>query len=179
MAAGPNEEQRSVTVERLVNQDHAKKETPMTATTQLRTSDISHVAIVTPDLDRFVSFYNDVLGARLYRIVDDGGPILGRNALVHVGGAMLHVFERPDVDRQQLAGGGMFNRGRLDHIGLHTEDEPTFLALRDRLVQAGASDGEVHRYGPVFSVHFRDPDGMEAELNWVPPEVIAEAIGGQ
>ncbi len=120
----------------------------MTATTQLRTSGISHVAIVTPHLDRFVSFYNDALGARLYRIVDDAARILGRNALVHVGGAMLHVLH---VDRQQLAGGGMFNRGRLDHIGLHTEDEPTLPPLRDRLVQAGASHGEVHRYGPVFS----------------------------
>jgi hypothetical protein len=68
-----------------------------------------------------------------------------------------------------LAGGGMCRRGRIDHLGLHAPDAPTFLALRDRLVAVGASDGEVRHFGPVWSVHFCDPDGMDAELNWVPP----------
>ncbi len=149
----------------------------MVQTKQLTTCGIGYVAIVTPDLDRFVSFYVDVLGARLFRVVEDGGPGGGRNALVSVGDDVLHAIEVPGADRQRLAGDGVLKRGRVDHFGLRVEDQPTFLSLRDRLVEAGASDGEIHHYGPVWSVDFHDPDGMEAELGWVPPETFAERAG--
>jgi hypothetical protein len=36
--------------------------------------------------------------------------------------------------------------------------------MRDRLVAAGAEVGEVQRLGDIWSLFFRDPDGMELEV---------------
>ncbi len=39
-----------------------------------------------------------------------------------------------------------------------------FVEIRRRLIQRGASDGFVTDFGPVLSVFFRDPDGLEGEV---------------
>ena len=64
----------------------------------------------------------------------------------------------------------MFERGRLDHLGF-TVSEPSELAsVRDRLVDVGASSGEIRPLGPVLSVRYRDPDGFEGEINCFDPD---------
>ena len=83
-----------------------------------------------------ISFYGDVFGSRLVATLDHGDG--HRSALVDVGGPVLHAFERPELDRQELAGGGTLRRGRIDHLGLDAPDEATFLALRQRLMAISA-----------------------------------------
>ena len=39
-----------------------------------------------------------------------------------------------------------------------------FDVIRERLVGCGASDGFVTDFGPVLSIFFRDPDGLEGEV---------------
>ena len=58
----------------------------------------------------------------------------------------------------------MFARGRLDHLALQASSIEAFDVIRDRLVERGASDGFVTDFGPVLSLFFRDPDGLEAEV---------------
>jgi hypothetical protein len=58
----------------------------------------------------------------------------------------------------------MFGRGRIDHLGLRAAELHSFREIRGRLVAAGASDGFVTDFGPVLSVFFVDPDGLEAEV---------------
>ena len=58
----------------------------------------------------------------------------------------------------------MFGRGRIDHLGLRASGDDSFREIRRRLVAAGASDGFVTDFGPVLSVFFIDPDGLEAEV---------------
>ncbi|HET6950933.1 MAG TPA: hypothetical protein VFI47_11185 [Acidimicrobiales bacterium] len=36
--------------------------------------------------------------------------------------------------------------------------------MRDRLLAAGADIGEVQQLGDIWSLFFRDPDGMELEV---------------
>jgi hypothetical protein len=36
--------------------------------------------------------------------------------------------------------------------------------MSDRLVAAGADIGDIHRLGDIWSLFFRDPDGMELEV---------------
>ena len=66
----------------------------------------------------------------------------------------------------------MFGRGRLDHLALQAASFSAFEAIRDRLVAAGASDGFVSDFGPVLSVFFRDPDGLEAEVYVPNPDAV-------
>ena len=123
---------------------------------------INHVAVLTADTDRLVAFYEEVFGATVdAQIRPDDGM---RLTLLKVGPTSeLNVFElagNEEAARQHP----MFGRGRLDHLGLQAASLDAFETIRDRLVERGASDGFVTDFGPVLSVFFRDPDGLEAEI---------------
>jgi catechol 2,3-dioxygenase-like lactoylglutathione lyase family enzyme len=80
------------------------------------------------------------------------------------GGASLNVFE---VDAAEMIGdrrrqGG---RGAIDHYALAVTDRSVLEKVQQRLVDAGAQEvGEIHQLGDVWSLFFRDPDGMELEV---------------
>lgn len=58
----------------------------------------------------------------------------------------------------------MFDHGHLDHLAINVTNPEAFELLRSRLVEAGATDGELVDFGPVRTVWFRDPDGMGCEI---------------
>lgn len=123
---------------------------------------INHVAVLTADTDRLLEFYGEVFGATKDGEMrgDDGV----RLTLVKVGPhSELNVFEIEGNDEasRQVP---MFGRGRLDHLGLQAASIDAFETIRDRLVERGASEGFVTDFGPVLSLFFRDPDGLEAEV---------------
>jgi len=127
------------------------------------TRGFNHVATITADLDRAVRFYQDAFEAVVVFEMDerDDHP---RMSIVDLGGgAALNVFEVPAEtilgDRRRQGG-----RGPIDHYALAVEDRATLDAMRDRVVGAGGEVGEVQRLGDVWSLFFRDPDGMELEV---------------
>lgn len=138
----------------------------------------SHVTVVTPDLDRFRAFYEDVLGLRTAIVLRAPGL---RHAIIPVSDtSIIHAFEQPGYDpAAQGIGSEMFTRGRLDHIGLLVGSMEELEAVRDRLVSVGASDGEIGSHGPVHHVDFRDPDGLEGEINAVNTAWDPKAVGAQ
>ncbi len=122
---------------------------------------IHHVAILTSDTDRLVEFYQAAFGA----VVDDtsvDGPI--RLTFLGIGpDTELNIFEidgNDEANRQTP----MFGRGRLDHIGLRAASVEDFSEIRRRLIGLGATDGFVTDFGPVLSLFFVDPDGLECEV---------------
>ena len=54
----------------------------------------------------------------------------------------------------------MFGRGRLDHFGFTVVDQAALRSVRDRLLAAGATSGDIRPLGPMLSVRFQDPDGL-------------------
>jgi catechol 2,3-dioxygenase-like lactoylglutathione lyase family enzyme len=122
----------------------------------------NHVAILTSDTKRLHAFYEEVFDASVPR---DGPETPNaaevRLSVVHVGPhSELNVFEvdgNTEAERQTP----MFGRGRIDHLALHAESLEAFETIRDRLMARGASDGFVTDFGPILSVFFRDPDGLE------------------
>jgi hypothetical protein len=87
------------------------------------------------------------------------------------GDAMLHVFEvANDQTTTQPAAAAMFERGRLDHLGFTVTDLVALRAIRDRLLAADASSGDIRSLGPMLSLRFVDPDGLEGEVNCYNPE---------
>jgi catechol 2,3-dioxygenase-like lactoylglutathione lyase family enzyme len=130
---------------------------------------VSHVAVVTADLDAFRAFYEDVIGLRT-SVVFGAGPGHAREALMAVGdgigGAMLQVFEVAGDDRAAHgATAAMFQRGHLDHFGFTVPNRAALTALRDRLLAVGATSGDIRPLGPMLSLRFADPDGCQGEIN--------------
>jgi hypothetical protein len=83
--------------------------------------------------------------------------------------AQLNVFELAgNTEHQRQV--PMFGRGRIDHLALQAASIETFDEIRDRLVARAASDGFVTDFGPILSLFFRDPDGLEAEVCVVNPD---------
>ena len=126
-------------------------------------SGIDHVAVLTQDTERFHAFYGEVFGATVFaeEVIGDGDQ-QGRLSFVDIGPhTQFNVFELPDAAPDHTP---MFGRGPIDHIGLRTESQEAFDEVRRRLIERGATDGFVTDFGPILSLFFRDPDGLECEV---------------
>lgn len=123
---------------------------------------VNHVAVLTADTERLHAFYREVFDATTGPDIhtEDGG----RLSFVDIGnGRGLNVFElsgNTEAQRQTP----MFGRGRLDHIGLQAASIEAFDTIRERLIARGSTDGFVSDFGPILSLFFVDPDGLEAEV---------------
>jgi catechol 2,3-dioxygenase-like lactoylglutathione lyase family enzyme len=126
---------------------------------------LNHVAVLTNDADRLQDFYRDVFEAE---VVHDGaefpdgqGP---RLSIIKIGDwSELNVFQidgNTEADRQIP----MFGRGRLDHLAVQAASLEAFEEIRERLMARGAADEFVTDFGPMLSIFFRDPDGLECEV---------------
>jgi catechol 2,3-dioxygenase-like lactoylglutathione lyase family enzyme len=130
-------------------------------------SGFNHVAVLTGDTDRLVAFYRDVFDAT-HELFNEGPGF--KLTMVYVGPtAELNVFEL-DGSTEHERQVPMFGRGRLDHLALQAASLEAFDEIRARLMARGASDGFVTDFGPLLSVFFRDPDGLEAEVCFQNPD---------
>ena len=129
---------------------------------------IHHLSTLTADMDRLIDFYRRVFDASVLLDVGEEGL---RHAFIQLGpSTFLHPFQIPGVEVPQ-GEIPMFERGRLDHIGLNASSEEAFHELRRRIVAEGAGDGTVTDIGVVLSVSFADPDGAGHEIIWTKPGV--------
>ena len=130
----------------------------------------NHVAILTSDTARFVAFYGEVFGATVMGDMQMGE--VGVLTFVDIGGGreinLFEVRDNPEAHRQTP----MFGRGRLDHLGLQAASLEAFEEIRRRLIERGAADEFVTDFGPVLSVFFRDPDGLEGEVCVRNPDAV-------
>src|SRR4051812_20268529 len=109
---------------------------------------MSHVAVVTADLDGYRSFYEETIGLDT-ALVLAAGPGHGRQATVFAGGPMLHVFEVGDHHAwAEGTGSAMLRRGRVDHFGWTVPDVAALTEVWYRLLAAGASSGDIRPLGP-------------------------------
>lgn len=134
----------------------------------------NHVAILTADTQRFVAFYKDVFGAEVAGTMDmDGQGVL---TFVKVGEqAEINLFQ-VEGNTEALRQTPMFGRGRIDHVGLQATSLEAFEEIRRRLIQLGAADEFVTDFGPVLSVFFRDPDGLEGEVCVANPDGVPGSV---
>ena len=134
---------------------------------------LNHVATLTNDAARLHAFYEEVFEAEVVR---DAPEVEGNDAvrlsIIKIGPfAELNVFQivgNHEADRQVP----MFGRGRLDHFALQAASLPAFETIRERLMARGACDAFVTDFGPVLSIFFRDPDGLEGEVCVDNPDAV-------
>jgi len=125
----------------------------------------NHVATITSDTERLHAFYREVFDATVrHDGAEPGAPDGVRLSIIDVGPfSELNVFQidgNTEAERQVP----MFGRGRIDHLALQAASLEAFETARERLIECGAADEFVTDFGPVLSVFFRDPDGLECEL---------------
>jgi catechol 2,3-dioxygenase-like lactoylglutathione lyase family enzyme len=125
------------------------------------TDGLHHVAILTSDTARLVHFYETVFDAVVSHTTVDG-PV--RLTFLDIGpNTELNIFEidgNQEAERQTP----MFGRGRIDHLGVRATSFDAFVEIRRRLIEQDATDGFVTDFGPVLSLFFTDPDGLECEV---------------
>jgi catechol 2,3-dioxygenase-like lactoylglutathione lyase family enzyme len=134
---------------------------------------LNHVAVITHDATRLNDFYREVFEAEVLRdgseFPEGKGP---RLSIIKIGDwAELNVFEiegNTEADRQTP----MFGRGRLDHLALQAASMQDFEEIRARLMDRGAADDFVTDFGPMLSLFFRDPDGLECEVCVENPDAV-------
>jgi catechol 2,3-dioxygenase-like lactoylglutathione lyase family enzyme len=131
---------------------------------------VNHVAILTKDTDRLVSFYREVFDAEIDGQMADGDDV--HLTTIRIGeAAELNVFQivgNTEADRQTP----MFGRGRIDHVGLQAASLEAFEEIRRRLIARGAADEFVTDFGPILSLFFTGPDGLEGEVCVPNPDAV-------
>jgi catechol 2,3-dioxygenase-like lactoylglutathione lyase family enzyme len=140
-------------------------------------NDLHHLAFLTADMDRLISFYERNFDARVTLDRKDGEL---RHAFIEIGpNTVLHPFEVPGAElpgRQEI-----FQRGRLDHFALNATSEEAFREVRRRLIADGAhatEGGLVTDMGSMLSFSFHDPDDGWHEIMWVKPGRAGEPPSG-
>jgi catechol 2,3-dioxygenase-like lactoylglutathione lyase family enzyme len=140
---------------------------------------LNHVGMITNDTDRLNTFYREVFDAEVLRdgseLPEGKGP---RLSIIKIGDwAELNVFQiegNHEADRQTP----MFGRGRLDHLALQAASLVAFETIRERLMERGAADDFVTDFGPMLSLFFRDPDGLECEVCVENPDAAPGVFNG-
>jgi catechol 2,3-dioxygenase-like lactoylglutathione lyase family enzyme len=127
-------------------------------------SGFNHVAFLTTDMDRTVSFYEQVFDAKVVHEIlkSDDHPWM---KIVDIGGdAALNIFHATaeEIIGERRRQGG---RGAVDHFAFGVDSRDTLDVVRQRMIDAGAQEvGDVQRLGGEWSLFFRDPDGLELEV---------------
>jgi catechol 2,3-dioxygenase-like lactoylglutathione lyase family enzyme len=128
---------------------------------------INHLALVTPDMDATVRFYEGVLGMPLVATVM-AGPM--RHYFFEMApGNTVAFFEIPDMETWAKGAGSPPDRPiQLDHLSFDVADEEALETLRKRLISAGSEVTSVVDHGIMKSVYFHDNNGIALEASyWV------------
>ncbi|NLX48980.1 MAG: VOC family protein [Methanospirillum sp.] len=124
---------------------------------------LSHVALVTGDMDATIRFWRDLLGCRLVGRL--GRP--GQRAYFFDAGAgtLVGFFEWPGVEpvparEAQERVGGPF---AFDHVALAVGSLDDLFGLKDRFTAAGVASSDITDHGFIRSVYLHDPNGITVE----------------
>jgi catechol 2,3-dioxygenase-like lactoylglutathione lyase family enzyme len=135
---------------------------------------LNHVATLTNDTARLIAFYTEVFEAEILRdgseFPEGEGP---RLTILKIGDwSEINVFE-VEGNTQADVQTPMFGRGRIDHLAVQAASLEAFETIRERLIARGAADDFVTDFGPMLSLFFRDPDGLECEVCVENPDLVA------
>ena len=124
----------------------------------------NHIATLTADMDRTVTFYEAVFDAVVVFEIEKRDDHPWMKVVDVGGGAALNIFEVAPEDiigeRRRIG-----HRGAVDHFAFAVDSRATLEQVKDRLVAAGAQEvGEIQQLGNEWSLFFRDAGGMELEV---------------
>jgi catechol 2,3-dioxygenase-like lactoylglutathione lyase family enzyme len=128
---------------------------------------VSHLAMVTPDMDATVRFYTGVLGMPLVATLM-AGPM--RHYFFEIApGNTLAFFEIPGMETFSKGAGAPPDRAiQFDHLSFNVADEHALEMLQWRIKAAGSEVTRVVDHDIMKSIYFTDPNGIALEASyWV------------
>lgn len=135
---------------------------------------VNHLAMVTPDMDATVRFYDEILGMPLIGTLGNGDPnepYPFRHYFFSLGGrSTLAFFEWPGIDTGEPRPAGLPHAGSVyDHVSFNLETVADLVALRARLVECGIEVSEIVDHTVFHSIYFTDPiNGASLEASaWI------------
>lgn len=144
-------------------------------------SGFHHIALVTPDLDATLFFYENVLGMHASSVYPATSQ-RGRHCFVKPGHTKawgIHFFEYPDAQIYQSTNElrrlaeypdssdlYRFLPGALQHIAFALASEEDGLSLRRKLSSYGVTMTEIYDQGKIRNFIFLDNNGIQLEAAW-------------
>lgn len=145
---------------------------------------VHHIALVTPDLEATVTFYENVLGMQATPVYPATAQ-RGRHCFVKPGDTEcwgIHFFENPDARifesadalrrlsaNPQAADLYRFLPGALQHVAFAMRSEQDGLALRRKLASHGVVMTDLYDQGRIRNFIFIDNNGIQLEAAWPKP----------
>ncbi|WP_405181740.1 VOC family protein [Nocardia sp. NBC_01377] len=119
---------------------------------------INNLTLSTPDLDRLVTYYTELLGARVAfeRAATSTDP---RIAVLDVGGADHLMI----VETTTVSPAGLDPLGRAGW-GLRVGTYEQLCEIRERILNTGRSAGQVETLPTQWTMTAHDPDGRPVDI---------------
>jgi catechol 2,3-dioxygenase-like lactoylglutathione lyase family enzyme len=125
----------------------------------VQTAGVDHLALICSELERTISFYTEVLGMRLTRIVQNRDEPTSTHMFFDMGGGnQLAFFDFPEKGPAPTIRGV----GSMHHVALKTEPHQ-MRAVLGRLEQRHILYS-MHGTPDDGSIYVRDPDNILIEL---------------
>jgi glyoxylase I family protein len=132
---------------------------PAKAESRPATAGVDHLALICSDLERTISFYTQILGMDLTRIIQNRDDPTSTHIFLDMGGGnQLAFFDFPEQGSQHTVRGV----GSMHHVALKTSPEQ-MRAVRARLDE-NRIPYSIHGTPNAGSIYVRDPDQILIEL---------------
>src|SRR6202008_2663141 len=124
-----------------------------------QTAGVDHLALICSELERTISFYTEVLGMQLTRIVQNRDEPTSTHIFLEMGGGnQLAFFDFPEKGPARTVRGV----GSMHHVALKPMPEQ-MRAIRSRLDERRIAYS-IHGTVDAGSIYVRDPDEILVEL---------------
>jgi catechol 2,3-dioxygenase-like lactoylglutathione lyase family enzyme len=132
---------------------------------------INHLAFITPDMEKTIRFYRDLLGMELHAGIGHDGY---RHYFFRCGNTQVAFFEYDgaSVMEQKFHGSPTGKPLGFDHVSFTTGSREDLFAMKDKLEAAGLEVTGAVDHGTIWSIYFFDPNNIPLEVSWDLMEVV-------
>ncbi len=133
--------------------------------------EINHLAFITPDIEKTIRFYRDLLGMELTHGIGHDGY---RHYFFKTANNHVAFFEYDGARPMEYKFHGSPTTKPLgfDHVSFTVDSKEDLFALKDRLEAAGLDVQGAVDHGTMWSIYFFDPNNIPVEATWEFMELI-------
>jgi len=126
---------------------------------------INHLAFITPDMEKTIRFYRDLLEMELHSGIGHDGY---RHYFFRCGDTQVAFFEYEGASPMERKFHGTPSRRPLgfDHVAFTVASRADLFALKDKLEAAGFEVSGAVDHGTIWSIYFFDPNNIPLEASW-------------
>ena len=133
----------------------------------MKMTKFDHVAYITPDMQKTIRFWRDLLGLRLVAGVGHEGF---RHYFFQIGASQIAFFEYPGAQPMaynKFHGEPTERPIGFDHVAFTVDSKEDLFAMKDRLEAAGLAVHGAVDHGLFWSIYFFDPvTNLALECTW-------------